>query len=196
MQACSLNRDSQPSYHNVYMFLLDVGQCCSTFPSDIIISAFCVAIITTNVYDSKALRPAHDAVQEHNYFRRKLRWVSDERHLNAEIPNTKITVERQIRQYEQESESYDKLRKQAADDITEATDLHGLYQKDRTTGGKKIGRSAQHFVKCFADFLNVYSGIVELLKGAGDIYGSVAYETLSIFFIVRCLSGFASSPQC
>ena len=37
----------------------------------------------------------------------------------------------------------------------------------------------------FADFVKAYSGIVELLKGAGGVYGSVAYEILSILLIVR-----------
>ena len=32
----------------------------------------------------------------------------------------------------------------------------------------------------------VYSGIVDIVKGAGQIYGELAYETLSILFIV-CL---------
>jgi hypothetical protein len=49
---------------------------------------------------------------------------------------------------------------------------------------KKFGRKAQGFVKSFTDFLHAYSGIVELLRGAGQVYSEVAYETLSIFFIV------------
>ena len=113
--------------------------------------------------------------------------MSDKKHLNAEIPDTKTALEQEVKKYDQDSKSFDVLKQQAVDGTTKATILHRTYQKERKTGGKKIGRSAQNFVKCFADFLNAYSGIVELLKGAGDIYGSVAYETLSIFFIVRIL---------
>ena len=127
------------------------------------------------------LRPAHDTIKQHRYFQRKLRWVSDKKHLNAEVASTKTALEQQI------NNSFDELRRQAVEDVNRATGVHRVYQRDRTTGGKKIGRAAQDFVRHFADFLNVYSGIVELLKGAGDIYGSVAYETLSIFFIVRFL---------
>ena len=134
------------------------------------------------------LRPADNVIQEHSYFRRKLRWVSDKKYLNSKIPDTKTALEQEIKKYGQDSNSFDELKKQAVDGTTEATVSYGGYQKNRTTGGKKIGRSAQNFVKSFADFLNVYSGIVELLKGAGDIYGSVAYETLSIFFIVLILT--------
>jgi hypothetical protein len=45
---------------------------------------------------------------------------------------------------------------------------------------------AQNFVRAFADFLGAYSGIVELVKGAGQQYGQLAYETLSLFLTVRC----------
>ena len=106
--------------------------------------------------------------------------------MDAKIASTKTALEQQITEYGQDYDSFSELRQQAAGNITEAADFELIYQKDRRTGGKKIGRSAQSFVKSFADFLSVYSGIVELLKGAGQTYGTVAYETLSIFFIVRC----------
>lgn len=131
------------------------------------------------------LRPAKEIIRGHSYFRDKLRWVSQNKHVK--ITSTKSALEQQITEYEQDYDSLSELSQQAAGDITEAADFQLVYQKDRLTGGKKIGRSAQNFVKSFADFLSVYSGIVELLKGAGQTYGTVAYETLSIFFIVRHL---------
>ena len=79
---------------------------------------------------------------------------------------------------------YDTLKDHAFSTVNNATDVHVKYESDRAKGRKKIGRLAQNFVQSFASFLSVYSGIVELLKGAGQIYGAVAYETLSILFIV------------
>ena len=46
------------------------------------------------------------------------------------------------------------------------------------------GRKATEFIKSFADFLSPYSGVVDKLVGAGPVHGTVAYETLSIFFVV------------
>ena len=147
-----------------------------------------LGLIVADLYHSKVLRPANDAVQKHSYFRRKLGWVSDKNHMNAKIPDTKAALEQQIKDYGQDLNSFSELKNQAVDNVIKASDLHETYQTDRTHGGKKFGRSAQNFVNRFAEFLSVYSGIVELLKGAGDIYGQVAYETLSIFFIVRSFS--------
>lgn len=50
---------------------------------------------------------------------------------------------------------------------------------------KKAGRVTQNFFTAFSDFLAAYSGIVEIVKGAGQQYGEAAYEALSLFLIVR-----------
>ncbi|EED20798.1 hypothetical protein TSTA_039920 [Talaromyces stipitatus ATCC 10500] len=75
-------------------------------------------------------------------------------------------------------------RNKAFGALSEATGVQKSYQVKRRTGWRKVGHQAQTFVKKFADFMGVYSGIISLLKGAGGIYGEVAYETLSILFIV------------
>ena len=94
---------------------------------------------------------------------------------------TKEDLERQIADYER---GYEFLKDLASSTINDATKVHTESQNDRRKGGKKIGRLAQNFVQSFSDFLSVYSGIVELLKSAGQPYGAVAYETLSILLIV------------
>ena len=80
-----------------------------------------------------------------------------------------------------------------------AEGVHAAYTKDRAVGAKKVGRRAQNFIKAFADFLGAYSGIVELVKGAGQQYGQIAYETLSMLLTV-CLgmpvSQFVLADKC
>ncbi|KAL9118251.1 MAG: hypothetical protein Q9187_005207 [Circinaria calcarea] len=149
----------------------------------------------TDSANDQVLRPAKEAIQGHGYFRDKLRLGSRNKQANAKIASTRTALEQQIAEYKQDSNSFGDLRQQAADYITQANGFHKKYQEDRTTGAKKIGRYAQSFVNSFADFLSVYSGIIELLKGAGQIYGTVAYETLSIFFIVCYLRDFAKARR-
>jgi len=49
---------------------------------------------------------------------------------------------------------------------------------------KGSGRFIQSFLTSFSNYLEAYSGIVEVVKNGGQSYGQVAYSTLSIFLIV------------
>lgn len=97
------------------------------------------------------------------------------------MPTTKVELEEQLASYDRD---YESTRAQAMGALTEATGARSTYKRERQSGAKKVGRVAQGFVKSFADFLHAYSGIIELLRSAGHVYGDVAYETLSILFIV------------
>ena len=51
----------------------------------------------------------------------------------------------------------------------------------------KLGRKTVTFVTNFSSFLEAYSGIVEIMKGADQQYGGAAYSILSLALIVcRC----------
>jgi hypothetical protein len=77
------------------------------------------------------------------------------------------------------------LKDLAIGGLKSGNEAHEKYQDNRAKPGrKKVGTKAQKFVKSFADFLGVYSGIVGLVKAGGGQYGELAYETLSILFIV------------
>ena len=99
----------------------------------------------------------------------------------ARIPLTKTELEAQINSCD---DNYSSFRENAISSLSMATKSRAIYKQERQTGVKKFGRKAQGFVKSFTEFLHAYSGIVELLRGAGQVYSEVAYETLSIFFIV------------
>lgn len=69
--------------------------------------------------------------------------------------------------------------------LTVARRQNSFYNNERTQGPKQLRRKLQNFAKTFSDFLGAYGGIVELVKNAGQQYGELAYETLSIFLVVR-----------
>ncbi|KAL8791721.1 MAG: hypothetical protein Q9195_005658 [Heterodermia aff. obscurata] len=57
------------------------------------------------------------------------------------------------------------------------------HQRDRTFI-RKAGKKTLVFANNFANFLQAYSGVVEIMKGADQQYGGIAYGTLSILLIV------------
>lgn len=63
----------------------------------------------------------------------------------------------------------------------EAEYSKGQWVKNRS----KTSKHVQNFTTRFSQFLESYSGIVEVLKGADQQYGGVAYGTLSVFLVVR-----------
>ncbi|KAI9685231.1 MAG: hypothetical protein M1822_004604 [Bathelium mastoideum] len=49
---------------------------------------------------------------------------------------------------------------------------------------RQTGRNAVKFARTFSDYLEAYSGIVEIMNGADQQYGGVAYATISLFLII------------
>ena len=54
----------------------------------------------------------------------------------------------------------------------------------RKKGLRKLPTLLQSFMTHFADFLEAYSGIVEIVKQADSQYGGLAYSTLSLLLLV------------
>ena len=80
------------------------------------------------------------------------------------------------------------LRGMADGKLNDANFIHGAYTDQRNHGVKKLGKATQNFFQSFSEFLEAYSGIVDIVQQAGQQYGDVAYEALSIFLIVRYLA--------
>ena len=142
----------------------------------------------TDLIDSPAFQLVAEVVHEHGDFRRKLRRISGKGGSVVKTYNTKAGLEQQSMELEQNNLSFDSWKQQASTEVANAANAHAIYENQRVTGRRKFGRSISRFIKGFADFLSVYSGIVELVKDAGQVYGSVAYETLSIFLVVGLFS--------
>ncbi len=54
----------------------------------------------------------------------------------------------------------------------------------RKKGLRKLPTLLQTFMTRFADFLEAYSGIVEIVKQADSQYGGLAYSTVSLLLLV------------
>ncbi len=69
-----------------------------------------------------------------------------------------------------------------------------LWSTQRKKGLRKFPRLLQSFMTRFADFLEAYAGIVEIVKQADSQYGGLAYSTLSVLLLVMCLASNSKVP--
>ena len=68
--------------------------------------------------------------------------------------------------------------------LEEADKRRMSWSTQRKTGLRKAGSSVQKFLNTFSAFLESFSGIVGIVKAAGNQYGGLAYSTLSILLKV------------
>ena len=141
---------------------------------------------------SQLLKSAKEVVRGRDQFKQRLQNVLKKNRGNAEPSKTKEDLEKEIAKYM----DYSTLKDEVGTALNAAARVNSTYNRERKEGGKRIGHVAQAFVNSFSEFLGVYSGIVNIMKGAGQIYGEVAYETLSVLFIVRIPSQTADWPIC
>ncbi|KAI9761888.1 MAG: hypothetical protein M1840_001541 [Geoglossum simile] len=129
--------------------------------------------------DREILRPANEALRGREQFKQRVRQMLKGGGGSRRIPTTKEGLQQQIEEFNPHQ-----LSKLADGALRDAEVVHSTYTRDRRAGIRGMGQRAQNFVRAFADFLGAYSGIVELVKGAGQQYGQLAYETLSLFLTV------------
>ena len=67
-------------------------------------------------------------------------------------------------------------------ELAEAKNI--AWSNKRNSGLRKFPALLQSFMTRFADFLEAYSGIVEIVKQADSQYGGLAYSTLSLLLLV------------
>ena len=67
--------------------------------------------------------------------------------------------------------------------LNEATNGRMVHATSRQTLGK-VGKATITFANNFSGFLQAYSGIVEIMQGADQQYGGIAYSALSLLLIV------------
>ena len=133
----------------------------------------------TSVWDrSEALKPASEVLSSRDQFKQRIETFIKGK---GEVRTTEEGLRKQIEELDLQT-----LKDLSTGRIAEADQDQAKYKDDRKGGAKKVGSQVQNFVKVFSDFLGVYSGIVSLVKAAGGPYGELAYESLSILFIVSC----------
>ena len=95
-----------------------------------------------------------------------------------------ITVEEQQFVQTANAESLEELLSHRLNEATGHRDKHTSNQQRIV----KVGKATQTFASNFSSFLQAYSGIIEIMKGADQQYGGVAYSALSLLLIVRISS--------
>ena len=86
-----------------------------------------------------------------------------------------------------ETADLDSLTRLLSDGLNEATGGQEKHAHNQQIMGK-VGKTTIAFANNFSSFLQAYSGIVEIMQGADQQYGGVAYSTLSLLLIVRVSS--------
>ena len=67
-------------------------------------------------------------------------------------------------------------------ELAEAKNI--IWSNKRKSGLRKLPTILQSFMTRFADFLEAYSGVVEIVKQADSQYGGLAYSTISLLLLV------------
>ena len=91
-----------------------------------------------------------------------------------------ITLEEQKFVQTADLESLNRVLSQGLDEAMDRRKIHATSQQ--TVG--KVGKATLTFAYNFSSFLQAYSGIVEIMQGADQQYGGIAYSALSLLLIV------------
>jgi hypothetical protein len=76
------------------------------------------------------------------------------------------------------------LEQQVNSLLQKANQAQGDWIKNRSHGAKKVESTIQRFLTSFKKFLESFSIIANLVKGAGGMLGDAAYEALSALLAV------------
>lgn len=80
----------------------------------------------------------------------------------------------------------------ASSEVLRARVAHRQWKLKRGSGVGKASAKLQSALSRFKDYLNAYSGLVDIARQADQQYGGLAYATLSAFLIVRPERGYIS----
>jgi hypothetical protein len=83
----------------------------------------------------------------------------------------------------------------ADSDIIRALVAHGQWSLRRHRGAHLIPTKFQSALKVFKDYLQRFSGLVNIVQQADNQFGGLAYSTLSIFLAVGTSSIPSSGPD-
>lgn len=98
---------------------------------------------------------------------------------------TKEDVENRIVEMDAEVNDGEDVASTSEDALRNAQEKFSQWRLARRSGtGRKIATGLQGFLVTFSDFLESFSGIVEIVKGADQQYGGLAYGTLSVLLTV------------
>jgi hypothetical protein len=119
-------------------------------------------------------------IKAHHQFKKRIQHALRISNKEFQVATTKDELNKQI----EEIQNGESLHAVALENLDEASKSRDAYQLDRKHGAKRVGRWGQEFANAFAEFVSAYSGILDIVKGAGGPYGEIGYQTLSILLIV------------
>ncbi|KAL9110948.1 MAG: hypothetical protein Q9227_004563 [Pyrenula ochraceoflavens] len=130
----------------------------------------------------EALKPVHEAYEENDAFQRRIDSWLEERQLKSSVKRTKRELRQQIEQ-ELEGLSLEDLKEATNNVIGEGLFRKKKWSSDRKVGPRAVGTHFQRFCANMAAFIEAGDVIIEIIKAAGEPFATVAYGTLSIFFL-------------
>ena len=125
-----------------------------------------------------AIKPAKEAISGRETFRSRI--------VKAIGTGKNLRIEHSEKGLREQLAEYDvgQLKGLVANNLGDAAQALSTYENQRKQGTGKYVHKFQNFIKTFADFIGAYSGIVSLVRAGGQLYGELAYETLSLLFAV------------
>jgi len=130
----------------------------------------------------RALEDPERVKQVHHSFKRRLSKIL--RKDDADIASTETALLAQITKIQNTYKTTNQDRHAAGQELDKALRTHEAYQLERQSGASRLIHGIQAFAEGLAEFVKAYSGIIELVRTAGGLYGEVAYQSLSILLIV------------
>ncbi|KAJ2986019.1 hypothetical protein NUW58_g5232 [Xylaria curta] len=130
----------------------------------------------------RILQDPEEVKVTHQLFKEGLRRILKKD--NSRVASTEAELFAQITQIRNAYKTTSQDRMAAVQGFNEASRARDMYQKRRQEGTLRFAHRIQAFANGIAEFITAYSGIIELVRGAGGPYGEVGYQTLSILLIV------------
>ena len=129
-------------------------------------------VLTDHAKCRKATEPAKDILDSSSSFKS----------ISAKCAQVETTASDQIQSKE---DLFKVIDSKIVDSELTSLEAHKLlWSAQRKKGLRMFPRLLQSFMTRFADFLEAYSGIVEIVKQADSQYGGLAYSTLSLLLLV------------
>lgn len=112
--------------------------------------------------------------------------IANEARPTQELKNIEKTITVEEQEFIKTADM-DSLTRLLSDRLNEAEGRQEKHAHNQHSIGK-IGKAAVAFANHFSSFLQAYSGIIEIMEGADQQYGGVAYSALSLLLIVGVFS--------
>jgi hypothetical protein len=127
---------------------------------------------------------------QYESFKERVRSIVGQRNVDGRVKHSKEEIEQQLQELDPRE-----LKELGDSHLRDSKSARLSYLEERSKGAKNLGSGFQKFLNSFSNYLAAYSGIVEVVKQAGQPYGQVAYGALSLLLIVWSLAILTTSAH-